>query len=390
MTIRSKAALLVFLLAAALAAPAAAAADPIQIKVTSASAVLRLSAGPRGEVAVDKVPVGTIFEAVRKTGAWYEVRHRSEMGVLLTAFINESDVKVIGEIPAPVKVKPAPPARTAAPKTQAAPRAAGGGGLELAIGGGMAMPSFKDWSGGYSNAWSWNLLQNVSESGGLSLAAKSPINLGLAVAYFLSNAFGVRLRLDYLTKQAFQNATGTYNLTWTWSVAPGGPFTRTEEWPLTGDFSALPISLNGVYRFVSGPSFSAWGEAGLSIVMAKLAGASTAGYGSSWISGSQYIDYFDVPIRAEASKTGFGFNAGLGAEYKIGGSLGLFLEAVYIAAGKISAAWEAQTGKLASNLNAGWNLEFDSDAADDLSETISSLEANLSFLKLAAGFRIRL
>lgn len=76
-------------------------APPIKIKVKTTTAVLRLSASPKGEVAVDKVAAGTIFEAVRKTGAWYEVRHRSEIGVLLTAYINESDVLVITPPAAP-------------------------------------------------------------------------------------------------------------------------------------------------------------------------------------------------------------------------------------------------------------------------------------------------
>ncbi len=390
MTVRTKTALLVLLLAAVLAAPLAAAAQPIKIRVTSASAVLRLSANPRGEVVVDKVPLGTIFEVVRKTFTWFEVRHRSEMGVLLTAFINESDVEVIGEVPAPAKVKPAPPARTSAPRPQAAPRAAGGGGLELSIGGGLAMPGFKDWSGAYSDTWSWNLLQSVSESGRLSLTAKRPIHMGLAVAYFLSDTFGIRLRLDYLTKQSFQDGKGTYSMTWTWSVAPGGPFTQETEWPLSGELSALPISLNGVFQFVSGPSFSAWGEAGLSIVMAKLSASSTIGYATSWTSGPQYIDYIPLPARVDASKTAFGFNAGVGAEYKIGSSLGLFLEAAYIAAGSMSQGWTVPAGTYAGVNYPSVRWSFSDDFAAEVAGNLPDLKAALGFLKLAAGVHIRL
>ena len=74
---------------------------PIKIKVKTTTAVLRLSASPTGEVAVDKVAVGTVFDAVRKTGSWYEVRQRSEIGMLLTAYISESDVQVIAAQAAP-------------------------------------------------------------------------------------------------------------------------------------------------------------------------------------------------------------------------------------------------------------------------------------------------
>jgi opacity protein-like surface antigen len=388
MTNRTKTALLVLLLAAILAAPLAATAQPTKIRVTSASAVLRLTAFARGEVAVDKVPVGTVFEAVSKTGAWYEVRHRSEMGMLLTAYINESDVEVIGA--APAKAKPAPPAKATQPRAKAEPRTAGSGGLELAIGGGLAMSGFKDWSGTYTDTWSWALLQNVSETGMLSLAAKSPINLGLAATYFFNEKLGVRLRIDYLSKRTFQDGIGTYKMTWTWSVAPGGPFTQETEWPLTGDLSALPISLNGVYRFVSGPSFSAWGEAGLTIVMAKLAASGTIGYATSWTSGPQYIDYIPLPASVDASKTAFGFNAGLGAEYKIGGSLGLFLEAGYIAAGSISQGWAVPAGTYAGVNYPSAKWIFSDTLAAEVAGKLPSLEAALGFLKLAAGVRIRL
>lgn len=390
MTNRTKAALLVLILAAFLAAPAAAADDPIKIRVTSASAVLRLSASPRGEVAVDKVPVGTVFEAVRKTGAWYEIRHRSEIGVLLTAFISESDVEVVGAAAVPAKVKPAATKPTPAPKPAAAvaSRPAGSGGLELGIGGGLAMPGFKDWSGTYNDSFSGGSLQAATESGQLSLSAKSPVAVGLSVAYFFGPKVGVKLRLDYLTKQGFQNGDSAYTLTWRWVGSP--EYNRNKDWGLGGDLTAMPISLNGVFRFMDGPKLAVWGEAGLSVVMAKLKGTSTAGYGMTWISGLQYIDYFDVPIIADASKTAFGFNAGLGAEVKIGSKLGAFLEAGLIMAGALSADWKSQLGTYPSNLNAGWTLNFTDASAESLDGILPALEAKLTFIRLAAGVHIRI
>jgi opacity protein-like surface antigen len=308
------------------------------------------------------------------------------MGVLLTAFISESDVEVVGAAPAPAKVKPAPAAKTA----KAAPRTAGGGGLELAIGGGLAMPGFKDWSGTYSDSWSWNLLQSATESGMLSLSAKSPINLGLAVSYFFTDKVGLRLRLDYLTKQTFQDGLGTYKLTWTWSVAPGGPFTQEKTWPLTGDLSAMPISLNGFFRFLSTPKISAWGEAGLSVVMAKLAATGTIAYATSWVNGPQYIDYIPLPASAEVSKTAFGFNAGAGAEYRVGESLGLFLEAAYISAGSLSQGWTVPAGTYAGVNYPAQRWNFTDTFAAEVAANLPALEAALGFLKLAAGVRLRL
>jgi hypothetical protein len=65
------------------------------IRVKTTAAVLRLTPDPNGEIAVDKVAAGTVFKVIRKTGAWYEVQHRSGIGVLLNAYIHESDVEAV-------------------------------------------------------------------------------------------------------------------------------------------------------------------------------------------------------------------------------------------------------------------------------------------------------
>ena len=61
-----------------------------------------------------------------------------------------------------------------------------------------------------------------------------------------------------------------------------------------------------------------------------------------------------------------------------------------IMAGSITADWKSQLGKFASNLNGGWTLTFDDAGAENLDKVLPSLEAKLTFLKLAAGVRIRL
>jgi opacity protein-like surface antigen len=250
------------------------------------------------------------------------------------------------------------------------------------------MPGFKDWSGAYNNSFSSGVLQSATEAGMLSLSAKSPIAVGLSAAYFFGPKVGVKIRLDYLSKQGFQNGDSTYSLTWRWGGSP--EYNRSKDWSLGGDLTAMPVSLNGVFRFMDGPKLSVWGEAGLSVVMAKLKETSTAGYGSTWGSGTQYIDYFDIPIKADASKTAFGFNAGLGAEYKMGPKLGAFLEAGLIMAGSIAADWKSQPGKYASNLNAGWTLTYEGASTGNFDSILPTLDAKLTFFRLAAGVHIRI
>ncbi|MDD8027385.1 MAG: hypothetical protein PHI34_12835 [Acidobacteriota bacterium] len=75
----------------------------VKIRVTTNTAVLRLSPNPNGEIAVEKVAPGTTYQAIRKSSGWYEVQHRSEIGVVLTAYIHEADVEILEEIKTPAK-----------------------------------------------------------------------------------------------------------------------------------------------------------------------------------------------------------------------------------------------------------------------------------------------
>jgi hypothetical protein len=104
-TARIAAALAVLFVVTACAGPAgfydwSAGSRVVKIRVKTNTAVLRLSPNANGEVAADKVAAGTVFQAVRKSGGWYQVQHRSGIGVMLTAYIHEADIEVV-EVTAP-------------------------------------------------------------------------------------------------------------------------------------------------------------------------------------------------------------------------------------------------------------------------------------------------
>ncbi len=373
-------------LLAILAAAAWASSEPIKIRVKTDSAVLRLTPSPKGEIVADKIAAGTVLEAVRKAGAWFEVRHVSPLGAVITAYIHKSDVDVVGEPPA---AKPAPAVRT--PRAGRVPAAAGGTGLELSLGGGLAFTGAKDWSADYSYSWSYSFLQYANEAGAVSLTYKNPAGLGLSAAYFFTPRIGLKLRLDYRTAQGFENGTNTYGVEWKWTSS-SNVYSRNAEWPLTGEVGAAPIiALNGVFRAVSTPQLTVAIEAGATLMPAKISANGTVGYATSWWSGlTQYFDYFAVPIRTEASSTAIGFDAGVRGEYRLSSRIGIVAEAVYTLAGKISSAWEIVPGTYPCNVNTGWQLNVTAEQAEGMADDLAPLEAKLSFFKIGAGVRIRI
>jgi len=67
-------------------------------------------------------PIGSTFEVEQKIGEWYEIKFSSEIGVLITGYINSQFVDVVEEAPVPVPKKeavrePAKPAVKPRPAT---------------------------------------------------------------------------------------------------------------------------------------------------------------------------------------------------------------------------------------------------------------------------------
>ncbi len=85
-----------------------------KIKVTVENASIRIKPDAASE-AIASPPVGTVFEVEAKVGEWYEIRIRTEVGVLITGYIHEMFAEIekpVEKIPAPreeVKKKPVQP-----------------------------------------------------------------------------------------------------------------------------------------------------------------------------------------------------------------------------------------------------------------------------------------
>jgi hypothetical protein len=92
-----------------------------RIKVVVRNASVRLQPDIDSEVILSP-PVGSTFGVERKIGEWYEIKFSSEIGVLITGYINSQFVELMEAAPVPVQKKepvrkPAKPAAKPRPAT---------------------------------------------------------------------------------------------------------------------------------------------------------------------------------------------------------------------------------------------------------------------------------
>lgn len=363
------------------------AAQTTKIRVKTPNAVLRLEPSASGEIAADKIAAGTVFDSERKVGTWYEVKHRSAIGVLLVAFISEADVEVVapGRVTAPPE-KPVvrEPVRVPGPPSSLKP------GIVLSLGAGLGMTSFDGGVSEYGRNWDYSILQYVEEFGEISGSVKNPVSLGFGVGYFFSPNIGLQFRVDYQLKQSL-GGNSYYGTNWKFQTS--NPFSAEQDWPVGGSFSVMPISLDLVARFALGSSLRAHLNAGVSYFLAKIEANTIIGVADAWIvSPYLYFDYYALPTRLSKSLNGIGFNIGGAMEMAIGRSMGLFLEAVYFIGPTKTEPWSIQPGTYAGFIFPGitWTIPGDLAAALKNARGLGGLEVPLSFLKIGAGLKIGL
>jgi opacity protein-like surface antigen len=359
------------------------AAQTTKIRVKTPNAVLRLEPSASGEIAADKIAAGTVFDSERKVGTWFEVKHRSAIGVLLVAFISEADVEVVtpGRVTAPPEK---PVVRESGPPSSLKP------GLVLSLGAGLGMTSYKGGSSEYSRGWDYLILQYVDEYGEISGSIKNPISLGLGLGYFFTPNIGLQLRLDY---QLNQSLSGNSYYAVDWKFTTTSDFSQELDWPVGGSFSVMPISLDLVGRFALGSSLRAYLNAGVSYFTAKIEANSTVGVADSWLNAPYlFFDYYAIPARINASLNGIGFNIGAALEMSIGRTMGLFLEAQYFLGPTKTEPWRLQAGVYPGYLFTTITWTVQGDLLEFLKENrnLTDMEIPLSFFKFGAGIKIGL
>ncbi len=376
------------LLAFVMLNPVHALPQTIKITVISQDAVVYAKPDTASQV-IQNPPNGVVLEAEELIGEWYRVKVRSRVGMTITGYIHKQWVKPEGDAPAqPPRIPEKPRADTSRTGSDTRPGRTSPPRGELALRFGMSSGSLLNDFSAYSESWSSGLLASVSETGGIHHAIKNPLGIGIGFAYGISGGLGIQVKVDYnFTSKMTDDGFSNYSMTWSWTDGDG-PYDTSEEWPVTGELSVIPVSLNLLYKIQGGGLLVPYISGGATYFLGSVKASSKRGAGITWDEeGLQYIDYLDVPVQIDESISHLGFNVGGGLDLMFSANVGLNLDACYYLGKKTPLTWQHAGGTLPGNLfpNSSWAL--DQENIDALNQQISPLEVNTSFIKLQAGIK---
>lgn len=367
------------------------------VRVIVENTSIRLKPDLQSEI-IRTPPLGSVFEVEKKEGDWYEIKFKSELGVFLPGFIHEMYVELVNaevisqapikKSPVPkkkvVKVPPLPPLSKTSPKTS-------GKRVDFALRAGYMTGYGLTETAVYTDSLSSGTLQNATVNGQIMMGLKNPISLDGELNFFFLKGLGVQLRFDFNSSaELTDDSLSTYDLSWNWTTR--GPFSRNANWDTTGEVSLFVLSGNLVYKIETGGFFTPVLSGGISYFSGNAVVNTTTAYTTTWESdGTRYVDYFKLPTKVDASLSGIGFNFGGGFDLNFSSSIALSLDVRYLLKSEVSEPWTLQTGKYYSNINTStnWSLTFDQEWVDELAAEITPFFLNPSFLKIAAGIRIR-
>ncbi len=362
-----------------------------KIRVKDPNAVIRIEPSDKGEIVQDKLAVGTIYPVESKTGDWYEIKYRSAIGVLLSGFINKSQVEEVTEETPVQKTEPLP--RTA-PEENAAPEL--GPGLEISLFGGLGLPQVKG-TANYNDQWS-GVLYNVNENADISTTSKNSVFFGAGLNYFFSANIGIGLNVGYLKS----GLTTTSAFTFSYSTV-----TKTADWSGTDNsFTSIPISLDLIARF-GGSKFQGYVQAGPTLFMNDATINSAIGWGYNYLIYIypylyEFYDAIQIPMTAydlkggvgKTSWTGIGGNIGAGATFMLSPSFGLNVDARYFICPEREFDWTlvpgTYTGLFVTSYPA--TITVDSSVIDPIfsGNHLTTIKINPSFFEITAGIKIKL
>jgi len=372
-------------------------AQNMKIRVVVDNATVRLKPDHQGEI-IKNPPLGSIFEVEGREGDWYEIRIRTEMGVMITGYIHNMFIQVQGaetrapepEVraepekavtqeprPAPIQAQEQPPAREQRPRR-----------AELVFRVGYVTGYNISGSYSYSRNLSAGVLESASASGTIATEYKSPLGFDGALNFFIAKGFGIQVKFDYnSTVKTTDASRSTYDMNWTWSS--GGSYNHEDEWSVGGEVSSYILSGNLLYKIPTGSMIEPLISGGVSYFSGTASVDTTVGYSTTWESeGFRYIDYFAVPASVEASLSGIGFNVGGGIDLVFTRGVALNIDGRYFSRGKIEEPWQVKAGTYPSNISEGWTITLTQENADEFASLIEPYATNPSFFKISAGIKI--
>jgi len=359
----------------------------VKIKVVVENASIRSKPGIDGSVIEEKIPLGAVYLSSKKEGEWYEVKFRSKLGVQLTGYIHEMYIEVVKEGEGQAAAAKQPPVF----KDLGLARERGMKNFEFGLFFGMSAGLFLPASSSYSDDWSFQELQSVTESDTITHKLNnSPAMAGGYFTFYFQGGFGFRLSFDYNFKQTLSAANSAFNMNWTWTLSRGSG-NKEKTWPVQGDYSLSPISLNLIYKLQSGGALVPYFTAGLTYFFGKANLSTSVGYGESWFSAdqtTQYIDYFIIPVKLEKKLDTVGGNFGAGLDVLLSPNIGLNIDAVYYLGPSAVEPWPFVAGSYPAATFSGTTLELLGQGATTLQSKYSKLNFKLSYFRIAGGFKI--
>jgi len=377
-------------------------AEGIKVQVVVQNATIRSASNLESEI-VNTPPMGSVFDVVKKTENWYEIRFKSKLGIWMTGYIHQMFVEEmeadIGsekeqeqktEKTVPTKKIEIPPEKP--PKPRSAPEEASKKlpRFELALMGGMISGTFVNTNSSYNDSWSDNLLDMVDETGHVQHELKKNFGFGASMSYFLFGGLGIQIRFDANSKAEIetQEQGSTYMISWSWTSS-SDTFDSEEAWPVKGEFTLSPISFNLIYKVQTKGMFAPYVNCGLSYFTGNFKVDTTRGFGFSYMQGTfQRIEYLSLPMSVDVSLSGMGFNVGGGLDLHFSRSLALTIDASYFVKPELKEDWKVATGSY-PGINfpeISWNIT--EELADMLGKELPQIKFTPSFFKIQGGFKI--
>ncbi len=359
-------------------------AEEVKIKVVVENASIRVKPGIDGAVLEDKIPLGAVYLSPQKEGEWYQVRFRSKLGLQLTGYIHEMYVEVVKDEadqagPLPSLFRGLGPAPFREMKK-----------LEIGLHFGSGFGSFQSPSSSYSESWSWNELESVSEAGTINHKLGNPLVLGFSLTYYFRENVGFRFCLDYNLKQTLADARSTFEMDWTWTLGRGSSHDE-KEWPVEGDFWLVPISANLIIKIPMGSTLAPYVTAGMTGYLGKARIATSLGYGNSWLSSdekTQYIDFFIIPVQMNKNLMTAGVNVGAGLDILLSPNIALNVDGLYYFGSSFDDDWPVKEGTYPASFYTGTTLTIDWMQASNIKANIARLSIKLSSFRIAGGLKI--
>lgn len=367
-----------------------------KIKVTTEGASIRVKPDAGSEVMATP-EVGTVYEVEAKIEDWFEIKLKTDLGVLITGYIHALYVET--EKPAAQEVEPAVPKEVKAEPVPAVPTAEPKMGgpfdrsvwprFEFNIALGYGLAQFEG-SSRYAYEWSYDLLEYVSETTNLSQKADNAFFFGGGFSFFFIPAVGIQVGGGFFSSKV--PTTGSFTLTHKWTSG-SAVYDNSRTWGGSGKLSTIPFYLNIVAKIrTSFVDISM--SAGPTIYFNSYEANSYVGFGATeygYIGPIyyQFVDGFQIPVEIPTTSwTAFGADLGIGFDIKVSRTIAIVLEGRYFLVPKKSLRWEWKPGTYDPLFYPYLVGEFDANDLKTYQDMMTAVNVNPSFFTFSLGFKI--